>query len=245
MSLRGAFAVQIFGMVLNNTALIAAWLFLFHKFGTINGWHAHELIGVIGINMLIFGVMMVFSSGLMDLPRYVDRGSLDSMLTKPAPLLLQLAGSNLDPTTFGDVLLGLGITLWYMSSAHVTFVKLTLFLLTLIVALVLFWCFALLLPNSLAFYIFDSERIGRYAGGLFLESGMYPTGVLTGALRMFLLTFVPGLFIGAVPLEVLYRFGWKAALLGIGVATFWLIFCLRFFKRSVKRYESSNLVGAR
>lgn len=245
MSLRGAFAIQIFGMMLNNTALIIAWLFLFHKFGTINGWGAHELIGLTGINMLVFGIMMILGGGIMDLPRHVDRGSLDGLLTKPAPLLFQLASSNLDATCFGDIILGFGITTWYVSTSNLDALKLSLFLITIMIALVLFWCFAILLPNLLAFYIFDSERISRYVGSLFLDSGIYPTGVLTGALRVFLLTVIPGLFIGAVPLEVLFRFEWQAALFGVVVAGFWLMFSLWLFKRSIRRYESSNLVGAR
>lgn len=244
-SLRGAFALQIVGMMLNNSALIFAWLFLFHKFGTINGWHAQELIGVVGINMLIFGIVMVLGGGIMDLPRHVDRGSLDGMLTKPSPLLYQLASSNLDVTCFGDIILGLGITVWYIIISHVTIPRLGVFVLSLVPALTLFWCFAILLPNLLAFYIFDSERISRYVGGVFLDSGLYPTGVLTGVLRTFLLTVIPGLFMGAVPLEVLYRFGWETALVGVVVAIFWLTCSLWLFKRSIRRYESSNLVGAR
>lgn len=245
MSLRGAFALQIIGMIINNIALIAAWWFLFDKFGAINGWHSHELIGFFGINTLVFGLVMTFSVGVLDLPRHVDRGSLDGLLTKPSPLILQLAGGNLDASTFGDIILGLTITSWYIATTPMSAPKFALFLLAMTVSLVIFWCFAVLLPNLLAFYIFDSERISRYVAQLFLDSGIYPTGVLTGTLRVFLLTLVPGLFMGAVPLEALYRFGWGAALLGVAVASFWLWFSLWLFRRSVHRYESSNLVGAR
>lgn len=245
MALRGAFAVQIIGMMLNNATLIVAWLFLFHKFGTINGWGAHELIGVIGINMFLFGIIMTLSVGILDLPRHIDRGSLDSMLTKPAPLLLQLAGSNIDPTTFGDILLGTILVVWYALTSQLTGAKIIVFIAALLIGAVLFWCFAILLPNLLGFYIFDSERLSRYIGMVFLDSGIYPTGVLSGGLRTFLLTAMPGLFIGAVPLEVLYRFSWETVLIGAGVALFWLYTVSKLFKRSLRRYESSNLVGAR
>lgn len=245
MSLRGAFMLQILGMVLNNSALVIAWLFFFHHFGTVNGWGAEELIGMMGISMFIFGVVFIFSSGLMDLPRHVDRGSLDSMLTKPQPMIPQLASSNLDPTTFGDVLLGGGLIIWYMLSNDLSFAEIGLFGAAIIIALVVFWCFAILLPNLLAFYIFDSERLSRYVGSFFLDVGSYPTGILTGPLRWFLLMILPGLLTATVPLEALHRFGWQEVLIGLFVATFWLSISLRLFRRSIRRYESSNLVGAR
>lgn len=245
MSLRGAFALQIFGMVVNNTTLIIAWLFFFYQFGTVNGWQAKELIAVMGINMLVFGIVMLFSVGILDLPRHVDRGSLDGILTKPSPLILQLAGGNIDATTFGDTLLGLGIVAWYMSITDINIAKLAVFFVAIFAALIIFWCFAILLPSLLAFYIFDGERISRYLGSIFIDSGVYPTGLLTGPLRTFLMIVIPGLLMGAVPLEVLYRFGWKEAFLGVFVAVFWLAVSLWAFRHSIRRYESSNLIGAR
>ncbi len=245
MALRGAFALQIGAMILNNAAITIAWLFLFQRFGSINGWRAQELIGFEGMNMVIFGIVMILSVGILDLPKHVDRGSLDNMLTKPTPLLLQLASSNVDSTTFGDLLLGLGLVTWYMLVSGISVTKLIVFTGSLLIGLIIFWCFVVLLPGIIAFYVFDSEQISRMVGTSILDSGLYPTGILTGVLRVFLLTIVPGLFIGAVQLDVLHRFDWRTVLLGIPVALFWLAVTLWLFRRSIRRYESSNLVGAR
>ncbi|SRR6266508_3450338 len=245
MSLRGAFAIQLVGVALYNSAQIVAWLFLFHQFGTINGWAGRELIGLMGINMLVFGVVMFLSIGITDLPRHVDYGSFDNLLVKPSPLILQLASGKLDATNAGDAMLGLGITVWYMATTPLSFLQVLLFLLALVVSAVIFWCFALLLPSILAFYVFDSERISARLGMLILDSSSYPTGVLTDVLRAALLTILPGLLIGAVPLQLLNRFEWQAVLFGVVVAIFWLAFSLWFFHRSLRRYESSNLIGTR
>lgn len=245
MALRGAFFVQIGGMVVNNTALIVAWLFLFEQFGTINGWQARELIGMMGIGMLVFGVVMFLSQGIQDLPRHVDRGSLDGMLTKPSPVLMQLAGNRVDATVFGDFAMGLGITVWYFAVSDVSLAEASVFLLSLAIAVVIFWCFVILLPSLLAFYIFDAERVARNIGSFFMDAAIYPTGVLSGGLRVFLLTVLPGLFMASVPLEVLFRFGWQTVLFGAIVAAFWLGVSLWLFKRALRRYESSNLISAR
>jgi len=244
-TLRAAFVIQIVGMMLNNSALIIAWLFLFNRFGTINGWSASELVGLQGINMLVFGMVMLLSVGILDLPRHVDQGSFDSFLTRPSSLLTQLASSNVDVSTIGDFLMGLGLTIWYIAHAHANATAIILFLALMLIGSVIFWSFTVLLPNLLAFYMFDSERLSRYFGFVFLDTSMYPTGVLTGSLRTVLLTAVPGLFVGAVQVDVLRGLHWSLVLLGLIVMALWLAFSLWLFRRAVRKYESANLVGAR
>src|SRR5579863_507617 len=148
-ALRGAFWVQVLGMVLNNTGLLIAWLFMFHRFGTIHGWSMKEMVGLQGVNMLIFGFVMLASVGIMDLPRHVDRGSFDGMLVKPQPILLQLSSSNIDATTIGDILLGILLSIWYIFISPLSLASSLLFLASLVIGLVIFWCFAMLLPNLL------------------------------------------------------------------------------------------------
>jgi ABC-2 type transport system permease protein len=244
-ALRGAFLAQVIGMVLNNVGITVAWLLLFSRFGTINGWSGQELIGLQGINMLIFGIVMTTNSGLMDLPRYVDQGSFDTFLTKPSSVLSQVAASKIDVTTVGDMLLGIVLTGWYIVHIGPTANALLLFLIVSLAACVLFWCFAILLPNILAFYLFDSERLCRYIGYVFLDSGLYPTGVLTGVLRTILLTAFPALFVGAVQIDILRGLHWWQVALGVVMAAIWLPLCLWLFRRAIRRYESANLVGAR
>ena len=83
MMLRGAFITQILGMIFNNICFLGAWLFFFDHFGTINGWSADHFIGMAGIQFFVFGIVCFLTVGIVDLPRYVDTGSLDTFLTKP------------------------------------------------------------------------------------------------------------------------------------------------------------------
>lgn len=242
--LRGAFALQVLGMIVNNIGLLVAWWFLFNRFGTINGWSAVDLIGVQGINSIIFGVAILSSTGLYELPRYVDQGVFDTFLTKPVGLLAQITSSAIEISCMGDVIFGVVLVSWYVVFIHASVVAIGLFLLATCIGILLMWCFTLL-PFLLAFYMVDSERVSRNIAFFFLDSGLYPTGILTGGLRTVLLTVFPGLFIGAVPLNVLRGIGWEALLIGVAVAAAWLFISLKLFKRAVQKYESANLVGAR
>lgn len=242
--LRGAFTLQIIGMIVNNIGLLVAWLFLFMTFGSINGWSAVDFIGMQGVNMTIFGIVAIFNSGFMELPRYVDSGSFDNFLTRPSSILVQISSSVVEVAVLGDLTLGVVLIGWYMTVASVTLAAFGMFLLAVILGVMLFWCFALW-PYILAFYLYDSLRIGRAFSFFFLDSGIYPTGVISGPLRTILLTVWPGLFIGVVPLDVLRGLRWELLLLGIVVTAVWLTITLWFFKRALRRYESANLVGAR
>lgn len=244
-ALRGAFIMQIIGMMVNNAGLVAAWLFFFGQFGTVNGWSGVDFIGMMGVNALVFGIASFLFVGLMDIPRHVDTGSLDTFLTKPVSVLTNVASSNMDITTVGDILFGIGVLLWYGIYTGVDPLAVLPFMLMIAVACVVFWCFALLLPNILAFYLFDAERISRYIGMFFLGAGEYPAGVLTGSIRTALLLVVPALFYAAVPLDILRGIHWELIGVGVGVAAFWLVVSLWLFKRALRRYESANLVGAR
>ncbi|HYH75688.1 MAG TPA: ABC-2 family transporter protein [Candidatus Saccharimonadales bacterium] len=244
-ALRGAFIMQIIGMMVNNSALVAAWLFFFHQFGTVNGWSGVDFIGMMGVNALVFGLTSFLCVGLMDMPRHVDTGSMDAFLTKPTSVLGNVASSNMDITTVGDMLFGIGVLLWYAIYKGIDPLAVLPFALMLVVACVVFWCFVLLLPNVIAFYLFDSERISRSIGVFFLGAGEYPAGVLTGPIRTGLLLGVPALFYAAVPLDVLRGVHWELIGVGVVVAAFWLTFSLWLFRRALNKYESANLIGAR
>lgn len=243
--LRGAFITQILGMIFNNACFLVAWLFFFHHFGTVNGWSGADFIGMAGVNSFVYGLVFIGVHGLMDIPRHVDTGSLDSFLTKPTAVLSNLASSKVDVTTVGDILFGLAFIIWYAFHINVGIGALMVFVVAIATACIIFFCFAALLPNILAFYLFDSEKLSRYAGILFLDAGLYPAGVLGGALRTILLTALPALLFAAMPIDIMRGLHWEWIGLGLLVAVLWLGISLWLFKRSLRKYESANLIGAR
>ncbi|HSD56256.1 MAG TPA: ABC-2 family transporter protein, partial [Candidatus Saccharimonadales bacterium] len=169
-ALRGAFFAQVFGMMLNNAAVIVAWSFFFDRFGTIHGWGLHEFIAMQAVSMFVYGAILFASTGLMDIPRHVDTGSFDTFLTKPVSVLGQVGSSNIDISTVGDMLLGLILMVWYITITDVSLLGLLLFVVSLLIALIIFWCAVMLFPYILAFYVFDSERLSRYFGVMFLDA---------------------------------------------------------------------------
>ncbi|HEU4913998.1 MAG TPA: ABC-2 family transporter protein [Candidatus Saccharimonadales bacterium] len=243
--LRGAFIAQILGMILNNLGLVAAWAFFFERFGTVQGWGLPDFVAMQGMAMIVFGIMLFCCVGFMDLPRHVDSGSFDGFLTKPASVMGQVGSSNIDITTIGDVLLGVVLVGWYIGYTDANMLSILLMLAASVSALVIFWCFVMVLPYVIAFYMFDSERLSRYAGIIFLDGMNYPSGTLTGKLRMVFLAAIPALMVGVVPVDALRGLRWEWVGYGALLAFGWLVFTLWIFKKALRKYESANLIGAR
>jgi ABC-2 type transport system permease protein len=243
--LRGAFTAQVLGMILNNLALMAAWYFFFLRFGNVNGWGIADFVAMQALSMIVYGVIIFSWSGMMELPRYVDTGTFDSFLTRPASVMGQVGSSMVDLTTFGDMLLGAGLIVWYIIQSDAQIMGVLLMLVALLAASLAFWSFVMVLPYILAFYLFDSERLSRYLGIIFLDGMNYPGGVLSGVLRNIFLIAIPALLVGVVPVDVLRGLRWQWVGYGAVVALCWYGFSIWLFRRALRRYESANLVGAR
>ena len=244
-ALRGALLTQVVGMILNNLTFMASWAFFFERFGMIHGWGIWEFIAMQGMGMIVFGILIFCACGMEDLPRYVDTGSFDTFLTKPTSVLGQVGSSRVDISTVGDMLLGVVLVGIYIIRTDVSAMALLLFLASLVVAIILFWCFVLVFPYILAFYVFDSERLSRYFGIIFLDAMNYPGGILTGVIRTIFLVGVPALFMGVVPVDILRGLHWEWVGYGAILAVVWYTLCIWLFRRALKRYESANLIGAR
>ncbi|HEX9153614.1 MAG TPA: ABC-2 family transporter protein, partial [Candidatus Saccharimonadales bacterium] len=175
--LRGAFILQVLGMILNNIALTSAWFFFFERFGSVNGWDFPHFVGTQGVGMLVYGLVVFGSSGIMDTPRHVDTGSMDGFLAKPTSVLAQLCSSKMDVTTLGDMIIGLAATVWYLFYVDLSLAAFALFVISVAVSVVIFLCFVMLLPNVLAFYVFDADRLSRYVGTAFMDGTIYPGGL--------------------------------------------------------------------
>jgi len=66
---RVAFALQVGGMVLNDSAFIAVWVLFFAAVGEVNGWNGWDSVGLLGFGTLSYVLGFGF---LADQRRYVD-----------------------------------------------------------------------------------------------------------------------------------------------------------------------------
>ena len=102
--LRGAFMLQVVGMMINNLSFVLVWFVFFQAIGSLNGWNAYDVIALSGCGSFGFGAVFSFFSGGTWIPRYVETGLLDGYLLSPRNLYMRIIASKFDITAIGDVM---------------------------------------------------------------------------------------------------------------------------------------------
>src|SRR5262245_5234344 len=78
---RGAFAMQVVFMMLNNVTYFVFWWALMHRITSLRGWQIGDIEVMFGVVASGFGVAVVFGGGVKQLGRFVHEGELDTLLT--------------------------------------------------------------------------------------------------------------------------------------------------------------------
>ncbi|MCD4738631.1 MAG: ABC-2 family transporter protein [Anaerolineae bacterium] len=241
MAYRGAFFLQIFGMMINNLMLLFFWNMMFLSFPTLNGWELQDIIVLYSIVAVGFGISVVIFGNASRLAPLITSGELDYYLALPADPLVHLLVSRMSLSGWGDFLFGLLLYLFVLPSA---WRNLPLFLLLSLLAGLISTAFAVL-TGSLAFWLGESEQLAAQLRMALLNFSLYPVDIFSGGVRLLLYTIIPAAFVGSVPAKLLTDFDiwWLAGLILVtalmgGLAS-WV------FRLGLRRYESGNLVIVR
>src|SRR5579859_1676678 len=101
LALRGAFAIQVVFMMLNNFAFFVFWWVLMGRVTTLRGWHIGDIELLFGMVAVAFGLAVTIAGGVRHLGRFIDEGDLDTLLTQPKPVLLYALGIRSSPSGVG------------------------------------------------------------------------------------------------------------------------------------------------
>lgn len=244
MELRTGFILQIVGMMVNNIAFLAGWLFFFQLFGSINHWSGPETFGLQGLVALVYGLGFTFASGTVSLTDYVHQGVFDQFLLSPRNLYLRILSSKLRVSAIGDCLFGLVLIMIYIIQAKLGLGQILMLLLFLPPATLLF-CNISLLTSLVAFMIPDSGVLSRNLFEAFFAPSMYPGALYQGWVRGVFLYLIPSLLIGSLPVEAVRDHRVTLLVLTWILSALWMLLTMLVLKNALRRYESGNLTGAR
>jgi ABC-2 type transport system permease protein len=243
-ALRGAFLMQIIGMMVNDAFFIAIWVFFFRTFGKINGWTATEYFAMMGVNACAFGLAMSLFYGSALLPRMIDNGSFDNLLLSPRRLYLRILTAGFNMSAVGDFFFGIALICFYAIFFHASALQIFQ-LLSLCIPAAAIICNFSLFTSLIAFFIPDSFTLAKNAFDMFLSPSLYPAGLFGGALRFIFIFIVPSLAIGGLQVEAVIKADWKIYGLVWLLAIIWTVITVWALAAAVKKYESGNLTGAR
>ena len=241
MAYRGAFFLQVVGMVLNDAMLLFFWWVLFDRLPALQGWDLAGVMTLYGIVAFGFGVANVVCGNAFQVARVIASGDLDYYLALPADPLVHLLVSRTSLSAWGDLLFGLGV---YLAAAPGRWASLPLFLVLGTIAGLILVAFGVVV-GSLAFWVGNADNLATQAINALITFGLYPAEIFPGVVRVVLYTLIPGAFIGSVPAALLSDFDWGRLGMLVAFAAGLTLAARLLFQRGLRRYESGNLVTVR
>lgn len=241
MEYRASFLMHVFGMMLNDTAIIALWFIFFQKFPSIKGWEFNDTLLLFSFSTMIFGLVMVLTYGAFELAKTITRGELDYYLTFPQNLIWHIAVSKTKIAAIGDFIFS--IIIFLIASAF-SLEKIAFFIPISLLAALIFFNF-ILITQSIAFFVGNFEDAAEHLFHALLGFTLYPQTTFYGALKVIMFTIIPAFFIATVPVQLIKSF---SPTLFLGMLACWLatsLIALIVFRAGLRRYESGNLINIR
>jgi ABC-2 type transport system permease protein len=241
MEYRTSFLLQVFGMVVNDIGLLAAWAIFFRAFPSIHGWGFKEMALLYGISTANYALVAIFCGGGREIARAITQGELDYYLTLPKNVLWQVLVGRTDITALGDLIFGIGV---YIISGYTQPQQVLMYALITVVTAVALGAF-ILLAESMTFYLGNFEDTADDLINALMGLCMYPQNVYSGLLKLLTFSVLPAFFIATVPIRIIEQFSWSdLALVSLfTLALAWL--AAWTFTNGLKRYESGNLISVR
>lgn len=241
MSLKGAFLLETFLMVLNNLVFVLLWWIFFRQFNEIGGWNLQDMLALNAVGMAAYGIMQICFGGAKYISQVILSGDLDPFMTQPKNLLIHLMSSRSFPKGWGHLLTS--AILIYLGDLT-SIPTLLLLLLGMICGSLVFTSIAIL-AHSLVFWLGSVEMVAkRYCDSFFLFV-LYPTNVYSGLLQVLMFTLLPAGIIGYIPVELIRSFSWdKLIILLLSSLSFFFI-AFWVFYQGLRKYESGNQFGMR
>ncbi|MDY7077539.1 MAG: ABC-2 family transporter protein [Chloroflexota bacterium] len=241
MAYRGAFALQVVGMLLNDAMLLFFWWVLFNRLPSLGGWDLAGVMTLYGIVAFGFGAATVVCGNSFLVARVIASGDLDYYLALPADPLVHLLVSRMSLPGWGDLIFGLIV---FLVAAPGQWAKLPLFLVLGLLAGLILVGFSVLV-GSLAFWVGNADNLAAQAINALITFSLYPVEIFPSVVRVLLYTLIPAALVGSMPASLLSDFDWRRLAMLVVVTIGITLAAREAFQWGLHRYESGNLVTVR
>lgn len=238
MEFRFSFITQIVWTFINNAIYFIFWLIFFERFPEVGGYSLENTILLFAVVTTGFGIAFFFFGQCSQLANVITEGRLDYYLSYPKNLILHIIASRSSISAFGDILFGI---MAFIFVGHISITSILLWIIVCLLVSLIFVGFYILV-GSLSFWLGNSQPLTDVAGSSLLTFALYPNGIFKFYTKLILLTIIPSIFVGYVPVEIIKQF--DAKLLGYlgGFSLFIIFISIKVFYFGLKKYESSNTI---
>ena len=236
LALRGAFAIQVVFMVLNNLTFFVFWWALMGHVTSLRGWRLGDIQMLFGIVAAAFGLAVTVAGGVRHLGRFIEDGDFDTLLTQPKSVLVHALGMRSQPSGIGDLISGVIFIAWSGQVAWRT----TAIAAVVIVASALILVACGVVFFSFAFWLGRVETVATQLWELLVTFSLYPEPLFGGALRLVLFTVLPAGFVGYLPVHIVHGASLTNVALLLVAAFGYMMLAALIFDLGLRRYSSGS-----
>ncbi|MFK7602929.1 ABC transporter permease [Deinococcus sp. SM5_A1] len=206
---RVSFALDALGSALITLAEFAAFALVLPRFGSLSGWTLGEVSLLYGLAEIAFVLMDLLFGGFdaPNLSQHVRSGSFNTFLLRPAPLRLQIFGSDFALRRITRVFLAAGILAYGVGASGAVLTPETVLLLAgSVLGMIAFFGGLFVIGGTLTFWTVESVEamnVLTYGGRTLIS---YPMDIYGQFLRKTFTYLIPAAFLSYFPvLHVLGR----------------------------------------
>jgi len=233
-----SFLIQSIFMFFNNFSFLIFWIVVFNSSnGNINGITMNDILYLWSVPVLAYGVTFFFFGGTRELGRYILEGGLDSYLTQPKNIIINVILSKMEFGAFGDLVYGSVIGLFATEFNILKYI--TLIILS-VIASIFYICTQVIL-RLLTIKIGNTDNIRDvYTNTLLINWASYPEAIYGNAIKFLIYTIVPSAYISFIPIKFINTFEIKYLFILLIAVIVYIGITISFSKNILKKYESGN-----
>lgn len=196
---RADFWIEVFSDLLFQGVNLVVILIMFRHTPLLGGWTQAEVIFVYGFFMVPYGAFSAFFSVWNFGERYIVKGEMDRVLTRPAHSLYQVLLENIDPPSLVGSLVGIIImaTCWLDMGLTLQALDIVVFI-VLVLGAVLIYGGIYTALSALSFYSDSPTGIVPLIYNI-QSYGRYPVNIYNKLIRFVLTWLLPFAFVGTIP----------------------------------------------
>jgi len=196
---RADFWVEVFSDLLHSAMNLVFILIVFRHTPSLAGWSQAEILFIYGYFLIAYGLFGAFVNFYNFTERYIVKGEMDRVLTRPAHSLVQILLENVDPPALTSAVLGVLIMAYAWVTLGLPFDWYDPIMLAVLVAgSLLIYTGIYTALASISFYTDAPTGIMPLMYNL-LNYGRYPVQIYNKTIRFLLTWILPFAFVGVFP----------------------------------------------
>lgn len=232
------FYIQFITIIIQNISLLFFWYVIYSKVSSVGGYSFNQGLILLAMVRSTAGICFIIFGNIGELCDIIVKGKLDKYLLQPKEVIINICGSKMDISGWGDLSCGYILLFIAKGLDIVSIFKFTIFT---IIGSIIFLS-TLVIINSLTFYLKNVENTKRFLESMLTTFSSYPEGIYNKFFKYVFYTFIPIGFIVYIPVNLLDKFNIIVFIILIFATFIYSFIAYKVFYIGVKKYESGNLI---